>query len=122
MGMRITERDFFAPLSDGQIQMIPVLLNRMREHGIDIADVAELYDEYIAAAAAAMRGARDQALDALLCPRCGAPLELQPLCPQVSPHWRTACACTADDCTYKGLSTRPLDYLLRHGLDSVEER
>ena len=58
----------------------------------------------------------------LSCPRCGSPLELQPLCPQVSPHWRTACACTADDCAYQGLSAQPLDYLLRHGLDSVEER
>lgn len=59
----------------------------------------------------------------LLCPQCGAVLDLQPLCPQVSPHWRTALACSSDACLYHSLSTHPLDYLLRHGLvGNVEER
>lgn len=57
------------------------------------------------------------------CPRCGAPLEMQALCPKVSPHWRTAIACTSDSCAYHSLSTHTAGHLLRNGLASqVEER
>lgn len=91
------------------INSLPVLRERLHDH---------LRQRLLAARVEQRRSLPLQ----LSCPRCGSPLELQPLCPQVSPHWRTAVACTDDDCAYHGLSTEPLDSLWRHGLTSVEER
>ena len=65
----------------------------------------------------------DTAVKPPSCPRCGSPVELQALCPKVSPHWRTAIACTSDSCAYHSLSTHTAGHLLRNGLASqVEER
>lgn len=107
-----------------QIQLWIALTQQAEAEGITSLPILRerLHDHLRERLLAAKNEQRQRQIPAPLCPRCGAPLELQPLCPQVSPHWRTACACTADDCAYQGLSAQPLDYLLRHGLDSVEER
>ena len=105
------------------------LCSTMLERGVSPAQLLDAIREYNARAVAAM--AAQAAAEAppepvppagQFCPRCGSQLALQPLCPHVSPHWRTAVACSNDDCAYHGLSTRPLDYLLRNGLENVEER
>lgn len=102
----------------------------MIERGVPPAALRTAIAVYHARLAAEMAAAADapvpdwtQPQDGMVCPRCGAALELQPLCPHVSPHWRTAVACSSDACTYHGLSVHPVPYLLRHGLvDNVEER
>lgn len=106
------------------------LCSTMLERGVSPAQLLDAIREYNARAVAAM--AAQAAAEAppepapppgLSCPRCGAVLELQPLCPRVSPHWRTAVACSSESCEYHGLSVHNLPYLLQHGIDdNVEER
>lgn len=64
--------------------------------------------------------AGDRAEVAGACPACGGTLELVQLCPQASPHWRTQAACMAEHCTWHGLSTEPISWLLAHKLQGLE--
>ena len=92
------------------INTLPILRERLHEH----------LRQRLLAARVDQRRAVSRAP---VCPRCGSPLEMQALCPKVSPHWRTAIACTSDSCAYHSLSTHTAGHLLRNGLASqVEER
>ena len=117
-------------LGPAHLATAEALCGMMLERGVTPAQLLDAIREYNARAGAAM--AAQAAAEAppepvppagQFCPRCGSQLALQPLCPHVSPHWRTAVACSNDDCAYHGLSVHNLPYLLQHGIDdNVEER
>ena len=118
MGMQLIDV-FLADFGPNSGPIIAALAQRMIRENLSPEDILRAYEEHIYAARSRYNSATEPKLS---CPVCAAVLEAQPLCPHTSPHWRTAIACSKDDCAYHGLSTRPLDYLLRNGLDSVEER
>lgn len=55
------------------------------------------------------------------CPKCGGPLVIKRMCPQVSPRIRTQLACNSDDCDWAAVSEHPWDYLARMGLEGNVE-
>lgn len=55
------------------------------------------------------------------CPRCGGPLVIKRMCPQVSPRIRTQLACNSDACDWAAVSEHPWDYLAREGIEGNVE-
>ena len=55
------------------------------------------------------------------CPKCGGPLAIKRMCPQVSPRIRTQLVCNSDACDWMAVSEHPWDYLARAGLDGNVE-
>ena len=106
------------------LQSMVALLSQADATGLTIPELREAIQSGLRAQ---LQAAQTQSAEPVIkqpsCPRCSSPLELQSLCPQVSPHWRTAIACTSDSCAYHSLSTHTAGHLLRNGLSSqVEER
>ena len=118
-----------------QAALVAAACRVMQERGLGPAEVLAQYDEYIRIQAAGQRppaqaeqqgntprrtraGDRAEVMGA--CPACGGTLELVQLCPQASPHWRTQAACLAEHCTWHGLSTEPISWLLAHKLQGLE--
>lgn len=55
------------------------------------------------------------------CPKCGGPLVIKRMCPQVSPRIRTQLACNSDECDWAAVSEHAWDYLARMGLEGNVE-
>ena len=55
------------------------------------------------------------------CPKCGGPLVVKRMCPQVSPRIRTQLACNSDECDWAAVSEHAWDYLARKGLEGNVE-
>lgn len=128
---------FFDIFPGPQATLVAAACRVMQERGLGPADVLAQYDEHIrlqatgqqpqTAPPARQQGdtprrtrAGDRAEVAGACPACGGTLELVQLCPQASPHWRTQAACMAEHCTWHGLSTEPISWLLAHKLRGLE--
>ena len=128
---------FFDIFPGPQATLVAAACRVMQERGLGPADVLAQYDEHIrlqatgqqpqTAPPARQQGntprrtrAGDRAEVAGACPACGGALELVQLCPQASPHWRTQAACMAEHCTWHGLSTEPISWLLAHKLQGLE--
>lgn len=97
----------------------------MQQHGLSPADVLAQYDDYIRAQtagqvpppadaisqAATQKTGLEREFPAGPCPRCGQQTFAHPLCPHVSPIWRTEVACGNPSCTWDGRSKLPLAVL-----------
>lgn len=103
----------------------------MIERNLSPADVLAQYDDYILAqtagqvppppeafvdpdtrsASAPQKTGLEREFPAGPCPVCGARTYAHPLCPHVSPVWRTELACSNPDCTWDGRSKLPLAVL-----------
>ena len=108
------------------LQSTGALLSQAEAAGLTLPGLRDLLQAHLRSQ---LQAAQTQSAEPVIkqpsCPRCSSPLELQSLCPQVSPHWRTAVACISDGCSYYGLSIHPAEHLVRNGnglAGQVEER
>ena len=103
----------------------------MQQHNLSPADVLAQYDDYIRTQTAGQvppppeafadpdtprqtaqqKTGLEREFPAGPCPRCGQQTFAHPLCPHVSPIWRTELACGNPDCTWDGRSKLPLAVL-----------
>ena len=104
------------------LQSAAALIGQAEASGLSLPQLREALQAHLRDQMQASKSA-EPAIKQPSCPRCGSPLEMQALCPKISPHWRTAVACTSETCGYHGLSTHTAGQLLRSGLAGhVEER
>ena len=119
MGMLMLD---FAAYTPAHLQSAAALIGQAEASGLSLPQLREALQAHLRDQMQASKSA-EPAIKQPSCPRCGSPLEMQALCPKISPHWRTAIACTSDSCAYHGLSTHPAEHLVRTGLAGhVEER
>lgn len=99
----------------------------MQQHNLSPADVLAQYDDHIrnnaagqvpppadtVSQSAPQKTGLERELPAGPCPRCGEQTFAHPLCPHVSPVWRTELACSNPDCDWDGRSKLPLALLKR---------
>lgn len=123
--------NLFDIFSSQQATTVAAACRLMQEHSLSPADVLAQYDDYILAQTAGQAPPPTEALvdpdtrsapapqktglerefPAGPCPVCGARTFAHPLCPQVSPVWRTELACSNPNCTWDGRSKLPLAVL-----------
>ena len=128
----MTTSNLFDDIFPGvQAATVAAACRLMQEHNLSPADVLAQYDAYILAQTAGQvppppeafvdpdtqqqsvrqRTGLEREFPAGPCPVCGARTFAHPLCPQVSPVWRTELACGNPDCAWDGRSKLPLAVL-----------
>lgn len=118
--------------SDQQAATVAAACRLMQQHSLTPADVLAQYEAYISAqtagqvppppeafadpdtprsAPAPQQAGLEREFPAGPCPVCGAQTFAHPLCPHVSPVWRTEVACGNPDCDWHGRSRMTLAVL-----------
>ena len=113
-----------AAYTHSHLQSAAALIGQAEASGLSLPQLREALQAHLLDQMQASKRV-EPAIKQPSCPRCSSPLELQSLCPQVSPHWRTAVACISDGCSYYGLSIHPAEHLVRNGnglAGLIEER
>lgn len=120
--------------SGAQAATVAAACRLMQERSLSLADVLAQYDDYIRAQTAGQvppppeafvdpdtrstpapqKTGLEREFPAGPCPACGAQTFAHPLCPRVSPIWRTELACGNPDCAWDGRSKLPLAVLKTH--------
>lgn len=128
----MTTSNLFDDIFPGaQAATVAAACRLMQERNLSPADVLAQYDDYILAQTAGQvppppeafvdpdtqqqsvrqKSGLEREFPAGPCPVCGARTYAHPLCPQVSPVWRTELACSNPNCTWDGRSKLPLAVL-----------
>lgn len=117
--------------SGQQAATVAAACRLMQQHSLTPADVLAQYEAYISAQTAGQvppppeafvdpdtqqqsvrqRTGLEREFPAGPCPVCGAQTFAHPLCPHVSPIWRTEVACGNPDCDWHGRSRMTLAVL-----------
>ena len=115
----------------GRESMVAAVATQMRLYALTPEQVLAEYRVWAteqrrrgARPVAARRPSRGETTTAQLahaCPRCGGAVEMQRLCPRVSPRWRVQLACMRDDCDWHGLSAQPVAALLSGGPAAIQQ-
>jgi len=123
--------NLFDIFSVQQATTVAAVCRLMQQHSLSPADVLAQYDAYILAQTAGQvppppeafvdpdtrstpspqKTGLEREFPAGPCPVCGARTYAHPLCPQVSPVWRTEVACGNPDCDWHGRSRMTLAVL-----------